>query len=551
MPPKKKDKKEKKKAEEEDEEENEETILAGTLHELEEEIRGQRATMKVLTIENNKKLREIAACEAEIQAEADRHRQEVDLLKEEKAHAEQLLEHDIFTVGCETKFLQHGLENYDKMIDENAELEKQKMAMEELREKEGMRHALEIHRIKKEMIELRQQIELTFRKALMETDRLFQQKAFTSLDDEAKNSLLANAKLKEEIALQAMGHKNLNQRYEKQEEEIGELTVEIKTLNDAAEGHHQKVAGLKRSLSSYESRMADMELALQRLAAEKERREEAAAKVAARKDGAPATLALVQLEVAKAHTSLLADQAEWEKWRSRAQMLRAFARKRQQGLVEAAEQGEEAAAIMRLTGGAGVGGMLSSEGGDIDGIDGGPSGADPMGELGELESFKSILEMWSLEDDDMASIASVTTRGSSAVPNLEGAAMASAGAGADAGDTTAVLGIVGGSEPPGSTSQRRSVMLAAAAPDSPATAHAKRILDGQDSPNKRLSQVQLHQSLAGSVAIMKQFGAGGDNDGEEDGEGGGTVGDESPDGSEVKVGAPAAWWENPDGPGAG
>ena len=117
-------------------------------------------------------------------------------------------------------------------------------------------------------------------------------------------------------------------------------------------------------------------------------------------------MALVQLEVAKAHTSLLADQAEWEKWRSRAQMLRAFARKRQQGLVEAAEQGEEAAAIMRLTGGAGVGGMLSSEGGDIDGIDGGPSGADPMGELGELESFKSILEMWSLEDDDMASIAS-------------------------------------------------------------------------------------------------------------------------------------------------
>ena len=46
----------------------------------------------------------------------------------------------------------------------------------------------------------------------METDRLYQQKAFTSLDDSAKNSLLANAKLKEEIALQAMGHKNLNQR---------------------------------------------------------------------------------------------------------------------------------------------------------------------------------------------------------------------------------------------------------------------------------------------------------------------------------------------------
>ena len=53
-------------------------------------------------------------------------------------------------------------------------------------------------------------------------------------------------------------------------------------------------------------------------------------------DGTPVTLASVQLDVAKAHTSLLADQAEWEKWRSRAQMLRAYARKRQQGLLESA-----------------------------------------------------------------------------------------------------------------------------------------------------------------------------------------------------------------------
>ena len=47
-----------------------------------------------------------------------------------------------------------------------------------------------------------------------------------------------------------------------------------------ASGHHQTVAGLKRSLSSYESRMADMELALQRLTAEKARREADAKKVA-------------------------------------------------------------------------------------------------------------------------------------------------------------------------------------------------------------------------------------------------------------------------------
>ena len=66
MPPKAKN------IEEENEEENEEDNMAGMLHELEEEVRGQRATIKVLTIENNTKLREIAACEAEIQVSDER-----------------------------------------------------------------------------------------------------------------------------------------------------------------------------------------------------------------------------------------------------------------------------------------------------------------------------------------------------------------------------------------------------------------------------------------------------------------------------------------------
>ena len=102
---------------------------------------------------------------------------------------------------------------------------------------------------------------------------------------------------------------------------------------------------------------------LQRLAAEKSRREAEAKQNSVRPDGTPVTLESVQLEVAKAHNSLLSDQAEWEKWRSRAQMLRAYARKRQQGLVEGGgEEGEAAAAIMRLTGVGGAGGGLGAGG---------------------------------------------------------------------------------------------------------------------------------------------------------------------------------------------
>ena len=56
--------------------------------------------------------------------------------------------------------------------------------------------------MKKEMLELRQQIEDTFRKSLMDTDRIMKQNAFDALTDESKTALLANAKLKEELAIQ-------------------------------------------------------------------------------------------------------------------------------------------------------------------------------------------------------------------------------------------------------------------------------------------------------------------------------------------------------------
>ena len=73
------------------------------------------------------------------------------------------------------------------------------------------------------------------------------------------------------------------------------------------------------------------------------------------------------------------------------------------------EQGEDAAAIMRITSGAG--GVFSGEGGG-EGEGEGETLGEGAGEtdlMGELESFKSILEMWSLEDEDMASIASAHT----------------------------------------------------------------------------------------------------------------------------------------------
>ena len=81
----------------------------------------------------------------------------------------------------------------------------------------------------------------------------------------------------------------------------------------------------------------------------------------------PLTLGSVHLKVAQTHSLLLKDQTEWEKWRSRSETLRSYARKWQQGLIETTEdeggQARAAAAILKITTGttASNGGVLSGE----------------------------------------------------------------------------------------------------------------------------------------------------------------------------------------------
>ena len=62
------------------------------------------------------------------------------------------------------------------------------------------------------MMELRQQLEHTFRKTLSDSEKTHQRKAFEALAGGAKDALLTNAKLKEELAVQSIGMKNLGRQ---------------------------------------------------------------------------------------------------------------------------------------------------------------------------------------------------------------------------------------------------------------------------------------------------------------------------------------------------
>jgi hypothetical protein len=129
-------------------------------------------------------------------------------------------------------------------------------------EKEGMDHAHETHTMKKEMFNLRMQLEQTFRKTLQELDGQYQKKAFDAMSEESKNALMANARLKEELALQSVGVENLLQRYKRQDTDLSKHRVDQDILHSANSIQLNNIAGLKRHKYEQEARFSDMQLAL-------------------------------------------------------------------------------------------------------------------------------------------------------------------------------------------------------------------------------------------------------------------------------------------------
>jgi chromosome segregation ATPase len=91
---------------------------------------------------------------------------------------------------------------------------------------------------------------------------------------ESKNALTANAKLKEELALQSVGVENLLQRYKKQEEQFLKLKIEKSMLAKTSHLQLNQIASLKRQHYEYEARVSDMQYSMRRMNAERLSKEE-------------------------------------------------------------------------------------------------------------------------------------------------------------------------------------------------------------------------------------------------------------------------------------
>jgi len=121
--------------------------------------------------------------------------------------------------------------------DENQRLRDRVGALMAEVDKASKDHASETHRLKKEVFNLRMQLEQvcccfmlqphsgplshscsqTFRKAMQELDAEYKQRALSNLDNESKNALKANAKLQAELQMQTEGIEALMTKFKDME----------------------------------------------------------------------------------------------------------------------------------------------------------------------------------------------------------------------------------------------------------------------------------------------------------------------------------------------
>jgi hypothetical protein len=244
---------------------NEMELLKKTFDAQEVKLKEEGKVVDRLGRENVSKVNQINSLEDEIVRNQEKHDAEVDTILLESKSVEDDKAHTIEVLENKVRTLEQHLEAFHVMEDENVSLRDRVSGLLDQLETEGLEHAKDTHILKKEMFNLRMQLEQTFRKSLQELDGQYQKKAFDQMTEESKNALLANAKLKEELALQSVGVENLLQRYKKQEELYMKLKQEKSVLAKTNLLQLNQIAALKRHQYEYESRVSDMQTSMRKM----------------------------------------------------------------------------------------------------------------------------------------------------------------------------------------------------------------------------------------------------------------------------------------------
>lgn len=248
------------KGEAEDDKASQIVALQNKLEDVENKLAAERVVVEQLRAINADQSKQLVQSEALVKSETEKHSAEMWLLYDETTTAKEQASHENQVLVAKVKSLEADVEGLRVLEDENQRLRDRVGSLMSEVDKASRDHANETHRLKKEVFNLRMQLEQTFRKAMQELDAEYKQRALSNLDNESKNALAANAKLQAELQMQTEGIEALMSKYKAMEKEYTKLKIEHDVVQKGAALQETRIGGLRRANLVAASQLEELQL---------------------------------------------------------------------------------------------------------------------------------------------------------------------------------------------------------------------------------------------------------------------------------------------------
>lgn len=183
-----------------------------------------------LRIESKHKEEILKAKDAEKKALEHRNKLEMEQFELELAAMVDDLEHDLDVVSGGVIHAELEKERFLVLQKENDDIKEAINKVQEDIFADNRTHVEDMHRMNRALQHDRMKMEEEFRKQLLNMDLSFQNEAFLKLDDNRKQAMLANSKLKDELGLLSVGLSALGVRYERDTRMVIDARVHLDDL---------------------------------------------------------------------------------------------------------------------------------------------------------------------------------------------------------------------------------------------------------------------------------------------------------------------------------
>jgi hypothetical protein len=183
---------------------------------------------------NRSKEEKIDKLTSQLNSMREKYDSELEQLKMELGNSQ---EDSVFQISVRESLL-HNLrtkhKRFEELQQENKEIRRTINEIIGTFNAEEIDHATEMHRMNVEMRKSRDQMEANMRRELNKLDEFNKNEAFELLEEDSKQQLLVNVKMKDSIYLQNVGIANLSIRLERQKHLFDKTKQEILALNQRA-----------------------------------------------------------------------------------------------------------------------------------------------------------------------------------------------------------------------------------------------------------------------------------------------------------------------------